>query len=41
MREISNSLNIEIQGPYSIHLDENDLIGNLFQTMKTKTLGCD
>ena len=41
MIEISISIDIEMQGTNSNALQENELIGNLYQVMKTKTLGCD
>jgi hypothetical protein len=41
MSEITISLDIEMQGTNSNALQENELIGNLYQVMKTKTLGCD
>jgi hypothetical protein len=41
MSEMTISLEVEIQGTNSNALQENELIGNLYQEMKTKTLGCD
>jgi len=41
MSEMTIGLDIEIQGTNSNALQEDELIGNLYQVMKTKTLGCD
>jgi hypothetical protein len=41
MTEISKSLGFDNKANNSIVLQENELIGNLYQVMKTKTLGCD
>ena len=41
MSEMTISLEVEMQGTNSNALQENELIGNLYQEMKTKTLGCD
>ena len=41
MSEMTLGLDIEIQGTNSNALQEDELIGNLYQVMKTKTLGCD
>ena len=41
MSEITIALDIDIQGTNSNALEEVELIGNLYQVMKTKTLGCD
>ena len=41
MSEMTISLEVEMQGTNSNALQENELIGNLYQVMKTKTLGCD
>jgi hypothetical protein len=41
MTEISKSLGFDNKATNSIVLKENELIGNLYQVMKTKTLGCD
>jgi hypothetical protein len=41
MSEMTISLDVEMQGTNSIALEENELIGNLYQIMRTKTLGCD
>jgi hypothetical protein len=41
LSEITIRLDVNIQGVNSIALEEDELIGDLYQVMKTNILGCD
>jgi hypothetical protein len=41
MSEMTVGLEVDIKGTNSIALQDNELIGNLYQEMRTRTLGCD